>query len=129
MCRVCIKELKAKLIPNEIYATVEILVLLDQQQRKCPAMRTLENLTVGGSEFYEDPTYCGDWLREKRETTHRLLIDALVELKLLKATLETLQQRANPPKDLDMVERICKHCGKKSVRTTIGMCSHCGRYQ
>lgn len=122
MCRVCIKELKAKLIPNEIYATVEILVLLDQQQKKCPAMRALEELTPGGSEFYEDPAFCKRYLRDQQTTRHQLLIDTKVELKML-------QQKLNPPKDLDMVERACKHCGKKSVRTAMGMCSHCGRYQ
>ena len=35
---------------------------------KCPAMKALEELTPGGSEFWEDPEFCKQYIRRKLDT-------------------------------------------------------------
>jgi hypothetical protein len=36
--------------------------------------RALEGLTPGGSEFVNDPEYCAQWIRERREYQHETII-------------------------------------------------------
>ncbi len=40
---------------------------------KHPAMRVLESLTPGGSEFVDDPGWCGAWIRNVRSNQLRLI--------------------------------------------------------
>ena len=41
---------------------------------KCPAMRALEELTPGGSEFWEDPDFCKRFLAENRSNMFRHIV-------------------------------------------------------
>lgn len=41
---------------------------------KCIAMKALEELTPGGSEYYEDVVRCYAMVKESRETMHRVAV-------------------------------------------------------
>ncbi len=43
--------------------------------------RLLHDLTPGGSEFYNDPEYCAQWIRENRQQHHYSLAQQIVNLK------------------------------------------------
>jgi hypothetical protein len=76
MCKQCLDKIKVMytervgiiaISKNDMF---DILASLP----KCPAMRALEELTPQGSEFWEDPTYCYEFLKKQRSSTHQLLI-------------------------------------------------------
>ncbi len=52
---------------------------------KCPAMKALEELTPGGSEYWEDPARCEAMIRHNRDNLWRLLKEKVIELNRLKA--------------------------------------------
>lgn len=36
--------------------------------------KALEGMTVGGSEFVNDPEYCAEWLRKGRDSSHNTIL-------------------------------------------------------
>jgi len=98
-------------------------------------MMALEDLTPGGSEFYECPQNCAATVKSTQDTQHRVIIsfkkrmDASDQkanaLKLMLADVIAL--RAAP--QLEMRDRICTNCNEAFYGTAFAICMHCGRYQ
>lgn len=81
MCKQCIKSIRSMFergITDSMYSGNQISFKLDQVG-KCPAMKALEELTPGGSEFYEDPIRCAAMIKESRVSTHRFLIKTVTD--------------------------------------------------
>ena len=43
------------------------------------AMRLLENLTPGGSEYFEDPERCAQWVETRLSEAHRITVKAVID--------------------------------------------------
>lgn len=123
MCKICIKKLtRWSLAGWPISVDGRRTADFEAIVGKCPAMKALEDLTPGGSEFVEDPKFCFEYI--KRKVTD--LFDAVKKRQiknnqLLKEVLCT--------NDLEMIHRTCRHCHGVSVRTKMGLCSACGKFQ
>jgi hypothetical protein len=62
-------------------------------------VKLLEDLTPGGSEFYNDPEYCAKWVKEQVQSVPRLMLPIKRENDKLKkdnaAMLEALKELDN----------------------------------
>ena len=52
------------------------------------AMKILESLTPSGSEFVNEPERCAQFLRDTRESQHRMIIRLTMERNALRKQLE-----------------------------------------
>src|SRR5271170_1599393 len=80
MCKQCVRNIRSMFEPGaeSLYGGAQIHFKLDLVG-KCPAMKALEELTPGGSEFYEDPAFCANMLRESRSSSHKFLVKTLCD--------------------------------------------------
>ena len=127
MCKLCSRLLENKVNQQFCYnsATARVISTFLKEAVKCPAMKALENLTPSGSEFYEDPQFCFRYVRHRMHNQFNLLKNKMIEIKNLKAQLQSSRKDDN----LELIGRTCKHCGKQFNGTAFGMCSQCGRFQ
>ncbi len=52
--------------------------------------KQLVGLTPGGSEFVDDPKRCADFVKDRRDSQHKLLIESAKELKAVRPLVEEL---------------------------------------
>lgn len=120
MCYQCNKLILRQFGMNENIHYKALKLTLDTL--KCPAMRALEELTPSGSEYVNDVEHCYKHIRHKIDNLFDLVKKCTVKKnQLIKEMLST--------NDLEMIERTCKHCHGVCVRTKMGMCIACGRFQ
>lgn len=91
----------APVSPDEIYVnespsreSLQLAASIPQSAhdlRTCPAMRALERLTPGGSEYVDDIPRCVEHVREAR----RSMMDAMVKIKKQAAPVSTLHKSYN----------------------------------
>ncbi len=130
MCKLCIRAIKtslaqkttvvaARYVSERAYTEQSIQSVLDNIP-KCPAMKSLEDLTPSGSEFVEEPKTCYTFVRERLDNQWKMLREKIIELNGLKLHKDD---------NLELVGRTCKHCGKQYNGTAFAICSNCGRFQ
>lgn len=130
MCKLCIRAIKtslaqkttvvaARYVSEHAYTEQSIQSVLDNIP-KCPAMKSLEDLTPSGSEFVEEPKTCYTFVRERLDNQWKMLREKIIELNGLKLHKDD---------NLELVGRTCKHCGKQYNGTAFAICSSCGRFQ
>lgn len=130
MCKLCIRAIKtslaqkttvvaARYVSEHAYTEQSIQSVLDNIP-KCPAMKSLEDLTPSGSEFVEEPKTCYTFVRERLDNQWKMLREKIIELNGLKLHKDD---------NLELVGRTCKHCGKQYNGTAFAICSNCGRFQ
>lgn len=57
------------------------------------AMRLLESLTPGGSEYYENPQRCAAWVQERLDSAQRLTVRAYTERNEMRQENARLRER------------------------------------
>lgn len=89
MCKKCIKVIEQvlKVKMDSTHSGAAILGALDHMP-KCPAMKALEELTPSGSEFWEDPKRCYEYVREARSSQHKLLIETIGQRNALQGNID-----------------------------------------
>jgi len=144
MCQQCAKTLKTKLyhlgyaleLTNKLIANVDSV-------GKCPAMKALEDLTPSGSEFYEDPTFCFRYVRQRLHTQFDLLKKKMIETRQLQKDNIDLQNKAiEQQKRINALDNViiikdeqiksleveCFHAHKDDNLELVGRtCRHCGK--
>lgn len=61
--------------------------------------RLLHDLTPGGSEFYNDPKYCAEWIRKSREENHYALVGQIKGLKNQLTNLQSTNEELRNERD------------------------------
>lgn len=84
------------------------------------AMKALEGLTPGGSEFVNEVETCATFIRQRLDSTHRRLVETVKELNALKEAVkqfapEVLQQPLafGPVPDEDTLKRTVGYRGPR----------------
>lgn len=99
MCMQCVKKISEAEITTliernqgERCSTLANLITssVRTQMGKCPAMRELEGLTPGGSEFYEDPKRCAETILGTRTSLMKQFVEKVKRVNVLEDTLKTI---------------------------------------